>query len=197
MQTTYRVGDFTFTDERAAAEARKELKQIEHLRPQIDMKDRAMVLKVYKQIVAKGIFHTPVGYAFTNELREIAGVKTAPAVKVDNLGKEKYKRSPHTSLAEAEAAKAKEEGGDLDPKTKKLIATLKRQVESLKKMNLALKVVVAILIACVVGMFIINSTTNNVNILNYEEEIIDKYSQWDEELTQRELELKMKENQYQ
>ena len=41
----------------------------------------------------------------------------------------------------------------------------------------------------IVAMFIISSTSNNVNILNYENEIIDKYSEWEQELSDKEQEL--------
>lgn len=41
----------------------------------------------------------------------------------------------------------------------------------------------------IVAMFVISSTSNNVNILNYENEILDKYSSWEQELSDKEKEL--------
>lgn len=46
-----------------------------------------------------------------------------------------------------------------------------------------------VLFVSIVAMFIISSTSNNINILNYENEIIDKYSTWEQELSDREKEL--------
>jgi len=46
-----------------------------------------------------------------------------------------------------------------------------------------------VLFIAIVSMFIITSTSDNINILNYENEIIDKYSTWEQELTDKEKEL--------
>ena len=46
------------------------------------------------------------------------------------------------------------------------------------------------LLLIVVGMFVVAATSNSPNILNYEEKIQDKYSSWEQDLTQREKELK-------
>lgn len=46
-----------------------------------------------------------------------------------------------------------------------------------------------VLFIAIVAMFIISSTSDNINILNYENEIIDKYSTWEQELSDREKEL--------
>ena len=51
------------------------------------------------------------------------------------------------------------------------------------------------MLAIIIGMFIINQTSNHPTILNYEEKIIDKYAQWEEQLDQREQELNERERQ--
>ena len=43
------------------------------------------------------------------------------------------------------------------------------------------------------GMFYILSTTDSPTIVNYENKIIDKYSSWEEELNQRELDINERE----
>ena len=55
-----------------------------------------------------------------------------------------------------------------------------------KRHCLALSVVCAILAVSVIAMFIISGTGNNTTILNYENQLIDKYEAWEQELEQRE-----------
>lgn len=52
-----------------------------------------------------------------------------------------------------------------------------------------------VLLLCVIGMFIVSSTSNSPNILNYETKLINKYEQWEQELEQREAEVSERENQ--
>lgn len=188
METTYKVGDFTFTDQESALAARKELRQVEHLKSQINLKDRQMCAKIYKQIVAQKIFKTPVGFAFTNELRELAGITSAPVVKKEDLTKTKYER-PENVVTKQEVVHPSDYNDIEDKNALRLISSLKKQVNKLKKVNFTLKVAVGIMVTIIIGMFIINSTIDSPTILNYREEVIDEYSEWEQELELREKAL--------
>ena len=50
-----------------------------------------------------------------------------------------------------------------------------------------------VLIVIVIVFFVITATSKNPNIINYENVLIDKYSSWDQELTERERAVKEKE----
>ena len=50
-----------------------------------------------------------------------------------------------------------------------------------------------ILAVCVVAMFAITATTNNTTVLNYENQLIDKYEAWEERLDQRQEAIEAKE----
>ena len=50
-----------------------------------------------------------------------------------------------------------------------------------------------ILAACVVAMFAITATTNNTTVLNYENQLINKYEAWEERLDQRQEAIEAKE----
>ena len=60
-------------------------------------------------------------------------------------------------------------------------------LQSRYKLSLLLNLILAI---SVVFMFIISATSSHPNILNYEEELINRYSSWEQELTQREAALR-------
>ena len=50
-----------------------------------------------------------------------------------------------------------------------------------------------ILLISVVSMLLLAATSDNVNILNYENKLIDKYSSWEQELEEREQAVKEQE----
>lgn len=50
-----------------------------------------------------------------------------------------------------------------------------------------------ILAISIIGMFIIASTSDNPTILNYENKLIDKYAEWEQELDEREAALNERE----
>lgn len=49
------------------------------------------------------------------------------------------------------------------------------------------------LVIVVIGMMIVSLTGDNPNILNYENKLLDKYAQWQQELTEREQVIREKE----
>ena len=51
-----------------------------------------------------------------------------------------------------------------------------------------------ILVISVVGMFLISATSSHPTILNYEEEIVNRYAAWEQELSEREAALREAEN---
>ena len=51
-----------------------------------------------------------------------------------------------------------------------------------------------ILFFIVVGMFAVTATSGNINIVNYENALIEKYENWEEQLDEREEKLKEREN---
>jgi biopolymer transport protein ExbB/TolQ len=66
-----------------------------------------------------------------------------------------------------------------DSGDKKVLQRLKLRAGIATGISIALAV-------CVIGMFAIQMTTGSVNILNYENEIINKYEKWEQELSERE-----------
>lgn len=50
-----------------------------------------------------------------------------------------------------------------------------------------------ILLISVVSMMLLAATSDSVNILNYENKLIDKYSSWEQELEEREQAVKEQE----
>lgn len=83
--------------------------------------------------------------------------------------------------------KQKEKIEDLTPE--KMMVALKRY----KKLSRLLLIACITMLLIIIGMFVINATSQNPTILNYEEKIVDKYASWEEELDAREQELNERE----
>ena len=86
-------------------------------------------------------------------------------------------------------------------KLKKRKETQKRSkertlLERSERQNTILKTVCFFLIAIVIAMFVIATTGSNPNILNYENALINKYAEWEQELRERELKVLEYENMY-
>ena len=64
---------------------------------------------------------------------------------------------------------------------------------SYKRKMINAVVINVILIIVIIAMFIISSNSKNLNIINYENRILDQYSSWEEELNERESQLNERE----
>ena len=72
---------------------------------------------------------------------------------------------------------------------------VKKKQEDAKKLNISIWINV-ILVIMVIAMFVIANTGSNPNILNYENAIINKYAEWEQELRERENRIVYYENEY-
>lgn len=164
------IDGFSFETEEEIARARKESEGIKYIKEHTQMDNPEVVLTLYTKLVEDSMLTTPVGVAFLVELQDY--LKESPTVE-DGL----IKPIPSTCL-----------------RSERNKGTSKKTSEtnySLNKVSLWFNVVLVIV---VVGMFAISLLTgNNVNIINYENEIIDKYESWETELNDREAIIREKE----
>ena len=200
----YNIGGYIFDDENKAKKAAKELKAVEYILGQIKDADEKGVLTVYKKLLNQRAFSTEIGMSFLSQLRQnlvSSGVFTeedVPLVYNLNESDSTSKGNPSSEVQ----SKDNEVKLDSKPKAKKEIADksvvngngqCKAQIKRLKLLNRILLVLCITLLLCVMGMFYVNSTINSPTILNYEEKLIDKYSSWEQELSEREAAVKKKE----
>ena len=201
---SYKVGGFTFSDEISAKNASKEMKAVEYLLKQLSNADEAEVLNIYNQLLDKHIFNTEVGLSFLNQLRANLIDSQTYSEKdirpVYSIDKTKLKQEI-TKTSDADKVALDTQDDSLDDNQKisgdesaEIMPTdSTRQIRRLKRINRLLLVLCITLTIVVIGMFYISTTINSPNILNYEEKIINKYSDWEQELTQRENALRERE----
>lgn len=173
------VDGFLFEDEETAQLARKEEEGIRFIKQRTALDNPEVVLKLYKKLLEQELFVTPVGVRFLTELQNILltsvyiAREEIPPIPVRSV--EVAKEEVRTPVA----APMKEE--------KKII---KEKADGYKKPFYVATFFAVIFGISVLGMFIINAISgNNVNIINYREQLLNEYSSWEAELKTEEERL--------
>lgn len=195
----YKVAGFTFTDEVGAKEALKEQKTIEYIESRTNMKDPKMVNKVYHQIVDQNMFHTPVGFAYINKLKymleDISGENAENMAVTNHKGISKpqsAKSTRKTTVNTTNTASSSKAGVDIKVSERTvdtledMLASKDKIISKYKALTTLFAVVAFVLLVSVGAMFYITSTIGSPTILNYEEELINKYASWEQQLIERE-----------
>ena len=194
----YNIGGYIFDDENKAKKAAKELKAVEYILGQIKESDERGVLTVYNKLIKQRLFSTEIGMGFLSQLRQnlvASGVFTEgeiPPLYSLEESQEKKLSAPEPEITK-EVQSPKKAKVDADKKNVGVTSEEKQLIRRLRFVNRLLLVLCITLLLCVIGMFYVNSTINSPTILNYEEKILDKYSAWEQDLTQREAAVKEKE----
>lgn len=189
IKTPYEVDGFAFANETMKAKAEKEIEGIRYVKGGLDMSDPQVVLEVYCQLVHQQIFDTPLGYAFLRELQEY--LRANPSI-----GKKEI--PPIPVIGESRSAFSKKTGKEKAQQQPKV-----QVVRKVKEKNVDYKVwfrsclsICVILLLIVVGMFAVTATSNNINIINYENRLIEKYENWETKLKEKEERLRERENEW-
>lgn len=158
------VDGFLFEDEETAQIARKEEEGIRYIKERTALDNPEVVLKLYKNLVEQELFVTPVGIRFLTELQNI--LLTSVYISGEEI--------PPIPVKVPDGIKA--DGTDTSVKYRKAF--------------FAAAFCAIVLGISILGMFVINAISgNNVNIINYREQILNEYSSWEAELKAEEERL--------
>lgn len=195
LQETYEVGGFVFRTKKEAELAQREIEGTKYLRQKLDMENPNAVFSIYQNLIEQDLFETPVGYCFLKELRDY--LLMIPAISNEEVLAIPI-RYPQTEEEEKKQKKEqkKEEQRKERQKEKEKAKNKKEQKKEGKNYKGRCQffmVTSLILLISVVSMMLLAATSDNVNILNYENKLIDKYSSWEQELEEREQAVKEQE----
>lgn len=174
------IEGFYFTDEKIAEQAKRESDGVQYIKENTDMENPEKVLQLYHKLIVEQLFETPIGISFLKELRDY--LAAAPGINE----KEIEAIPTEILLKEAEVRKVKREKTADRARMEKRLAQTKKNLRTSLLVNLFLVIVV-------IGILIITMTSDQPNIINYENKLIDKYAQWQQELEAREQTVKEKE----
>ena len=187
LQETYEAGGFVFRTKKEAELAQREIEGTKYLRQKLDMENPNAVFSIYQNLIEQDLFETPVGYCFLKELRDY--LLMIPAISNEEVLAIPI-RYPQTEEEEKKQKKEqkKEEQRKERQKEKEKAKNRKEQKKEGKNYKGRCQffmVTSLILLISVVSMMLLAATSDNVNILNYENKLIDKYSSWEQELEER------------
>ena len=191
----YKVGNYEFETQAQADVAQKELEGVRYIRSQTNMDDPDVVLQLYNSLILKEVFVTPVGFDFLRQLQEY--LNTIPYIKNEDILPISVYRP---ELVEEDDPKREKQVRDRaqkrrQKKAKELRAQKKRKHRDYHGAYLVSTFFAVVFALVIAGMFAITYLSDdNVNILNYENAIIDKYEDWQKALDKREKQLDERES---
>lgn len=182
------IDGFIIENEEMASQAIKEEEGVRYIKERTPMDDPNVVLNLYNRLLEQNLFTTPVGIRFLIELQSILyaseEIADESVAQIPTTGfiKEIVIKQPVTEYVETPQKKA-------GAKTK--AEKKERSYKNAYHVSLFFAIVFAV---CVAGMFVITKISdNNVNILNYREQIINEYAEWEQNLKEKEDSLRERE----
>ena len=178
------VEGYLFGTAEDAEAAREEAQKVEYLEKNMDYRNRENIQTVYCKSIEKRLFRTPVGWEYLRKLQR--------NLEMENLEMEqdrpKQEQLPPIPLYTVFIHRAGEE------KKQAVAPTVKKKdgVKRLLRLSLFLNI---LLVVAVSAMFYIAMTGEHPNLLNYERTLVDKYAAWEQELKEKESELRERERQ--
>lgn len=170
MEKKFTFQGHTFDDEKQLIVAKKEAEAVEYLRSKTDFGNMNNLRKLYDRILDRNMMETVIGIEFLKEIRE--------TLLSSGMFKEEQLR-PIPLLPEVK-------------KLKKRVESQKRSrertlLERCERQNTILKTVCFFLIVLVIAMFaIVLLGKRSPLAIRYEEQIVNKYASWAQEIREKE-----------
>lgn len=172
-KSTRCVDGFYFCDEDILKEAKKEAEGVRYMKARIDLNQPDKVLSIYNRMLRQKSFQTQVGYTYLRELQEY--LLAMPQVAKEDV-------APIKVYADLRVLDASGTTESLRRENKKARQSLRNSV----LLNILLFVVIGVI-------FGITLSSNSPTVLNYEKELVNRYSAWEQELKEREGAIEEKE----
>ena len=170
----FMVGGFMFGNDEDVKQAKEEEGTIKFLEQKINYDDTNTTLRIYDKAIKERIFKTPIGFEFLRKMQTELIRRGVP--------EESIKAVPLYQVFSKEQ------------KEKPVRVVKKKEKPDKTRVYLRYSVWINIfLIIVVVGMFVISLMGETPNIVNYRFRIQDEYAAWEQELMEREAEIKERE----
>lgn len=173
------IEGYRFGNDKDAEQAASEARKIRFLEERIHYDDPQSVRAIYQRAIDNRIFQTPVGIEYLRKLQQF--------LKTQTLEKE-IRDIPIFNPVTSQIIRSREERAMKD-EIKRLQANGK-SIRRRYRISLMLNICLMIL---VMAMFIITLYSDNPNIINYKRTLENKYSAWEQDLTEREQQIRERE----
>ncbi len=175
----YKAEGYSFYTEKDAALAENERRKVEYLEARLDYNQPESILRIYKKAIEDRVFKSPVGLLFLKNLQVY--LLNQPEINHEDVDviplyvsfEGEFRETPNPARSRVKPE---------EPKPAK------------KSKALPISIILNIgLVVAVIAMFAVALNADQPNILNYENAILNKYASWEQELTEREQEIRQKE----
>lgn len=178
----FMVGGYEFATKEEAQLAKDELNAIKYLSQKTNSKDPKQVYSLYNKIIERKLFSTHVGMNYLKNLQTFL-------YKSDEIPNDKIQPIPINAETQGEINIRSERS-----EFKSELRDMSVKVAKYKNNFTRVMIINVVLIIIIIAMFVILNTSSNPNIINYEVNIQNKYSQWQEQLQSQEESLNAREN---
>lgn len=178
----FMVGGYEFATKEEAQLAKDELNAIKYLSQKTNSKDSKQVYSLYNKIIERKLFSTHVGMNYLKNLQTFL-------YKSDEIPNDKIQPIPINAETQGEINIRRERS-----EFKSELRDMSVKVAKYKNNFTRVMIINVVLIIIIIAMFVILNTSSNPNIINYEVNIQNKYSQWQEQLQSQEESLNTREN---
>ena len=173
------VGGYIFHTEEDARLANAEQQKIKYLEERIDYDSPESINYIYEKAIQDRIFRTPVGMRYLKHLQDF--LLEQPGFDSENVA------AIPLGITFAGGEKEQEQSVRKTPRDS-------QPEPDRQKYVFIISVISNVLLAIAIcAMFAISLKSDQPNIFNYERAIRDKYSAWEQELTEREQKIRDKE----
>lgn len=176
----FTVNGFLFGSKADVELAKNELTTVKYIDKKIENRNADTILSVFQGAVERKMFRTPIGYSYLHELQK----------RMASQGMERSK-IPSVPLFQV----YNNQFADDEKPRRTTTVPKKKKRDDVVRMNRTLIMVNVILILLIAVLFYISVNASNPNILNYRTAIQNEYSEWEQELKEREARVREKEQQ--
>ncbi|MBR4085740.1 MAG: hypothetical protein IKK33_15805 [Lachnospiraceae bacterium] len=173
------VGGFLFLNGADANLADKERMQIEYLEKKLNYQNPEQILAVLQKLIEERTFKTPIGMIYLKKMQDFLMNKV-------NLDKGRIPYIPVDTPCDRTIPEKRTELNSIRNATQKRKEILK----SNHKISILLNV---ILVIALIIMFWVTLQSETPNMINYRISIENKYAAWEQELTERENQVREQE----
>ncbi|MCR5236078.1 MAG: hypothetical protein K6E34_02610 [Lachnospiraceae bacterium] len=175
------VRGFKFSTLADAKTAEEEYKKMVYIQQRMNKNNPEEVLSIYDKMIENGLFVTPVGVDFLMRVREF--LEECGSIEPERI------RPIETGSLFTQRARNEARAATRPRVTTDLVAE-NNKLKHKYYIALTTSIISIILVAV---MFFVARSSDNPNILNYKTAVENQYADWEESLSQREQELRQRE----
>ncbi len=174
------TGGFAFYTEKDKKLAEAEQRKIDYLEARVDYTRPESILNVYNKSIKEQIFKTPVGLLYLKKLQDFL-------LRQPQIDRERIAPIPLYDTYAEEREQRRQETGERNRKRE----AERREAAAVRfRISVILNI---LLVLAVCAMFLISLNSDQPNIFNYEQALLNRYADWEQELTEREQAVRDKE----